>query len=74
MLRSVSTRLPRRRAFLVQLGADTDPSLGKLTGRIEHVDTGRSAHFESREELHVFVRRVLGEEEGGEGGPPETGP
>jgi hypothetical protein len=52
------TPLPPHRAFLVQLRADADPALCMM-GRIEHVKSGRAAHFDSLDELLAFVHRML---------------
>lgn len=50
-----------RWAFVVQLGhaAALDPTL--LTGRVEHVDTGRSGHFACADELIRFIEQTVTE-------------
>lgn len=48
-----------RRAFVIQLNPQT--SQKPCNGRIEHVDTGQSKHFDSVEEAVLFVQRVLSE-------------
>jgi hypothetical protein len=69
------TSLPTNRAFLVQLSADTNPALTDLGGRVEHVSSGRSKHFSSREELWSFVAGVLAEASPiGAASRPEKGP
>jgi len=44
-----------RRAFVVQLGPDTQPRLHHYDGWIEEVDTGRELRFRSTEELLAFL-------------------
>ena len=44
-----------RQAFVLQLGADTDPARQHFTGAIEEVDTGRELRFKSTEELLTFL-------------------
>lgn len=58
--------LPPNRAFLVMFSDDEATSPDGLSGRIEHVRSGQRLRFRSREELHSFVLRIFGEEEGGE--------
>lgn len=50
-----------RRAFVIQL--DCTAVDEKCKGRIEHVDTGQSRHFESLVEAVSFARKVLSEVE-----------
>jgi len=67
--------LPTDRAFLVQLTAEASPALAALGGRVEHVSSGRSARFESREELWDFVARILAEATSGDDAfPPAQRP
>jgi hypothetical protein len=47
------------RAFLVQLRTDADLSLGRIVGRVEHVQSGDAAHFQSIEELLGFMAALL---------------
>ena len=54
-------RISRRRAFVVQYGDDARLERGEVFGRVEHVDTGRSARFSSQRELDAFVLEVLKE-------------
>lgn len=61
----VGTSLPRRRAFLVQYASDADPCGDHLCGRVEHVESGRSRRFGSKQELEEFVVRLLSEESAG---------
>ena len=51
--------LPARRAFLVQVHAETEAAQGRLAGRVEHVMSGQAIHFASSEELLAFMARVL---------------
>jgi hypothetical protein len=60
----VASSLPRRRAFLLQYSSDADLRHGRHSGRIEHVESGRSQRFGCREELEKFVAAVLSEENG----------
>jgi hypothetical protein len=46
-------------AFVVHFRTDTDITQERITGRVEHVVSGQSAHFDSLEELLAFVARVL---------------
>lgn len=46
-----------RRAFVIQL--DCTAADKQFKGRIEHVDTGQSRHFESLVEAVNFARNVL---------------
>jgi hypothetical protein len=50
--------LPGARAFVVLLSADCDPARDDLRGRVEHVRSGHSVHFESLDELLRFVARI----------------
>jgi hypothetical protein len=51
--------LPADRAFVVQLSACTATELARVSGRVEHVVTGRSAHFRSLDQLLAFIARWL---------------
>ena len=46
-------------AFVVQFRADSDPLAGRAGGRVEHVQSGRAAHFASIDELLRFVSSAL---------------
>jgi hypothetical protein len=48
--------LPRG-AFLIECGEPVTG--GQLTGRVEHIVSGRAASFESAGTLIAFIRRVL---------------
>jgi hypothetical protein len=54
--------LPSRRAFVVRYTDDADPYRGRVSGRVEHVESGESLHFSSQEELNEFVARTLSKE------------
>ena len=47
------------RAFLVHLRTDADLALGRIVGRVEHVQSGDAAHFQSIEELLSFMAALL---------------
>lgn len=54
-----SPSLPASRAFVVQLSGDTQPRRGRVRGRAEHIESGRSQQFGTLEELMAFVGEVL---------------
>jgi len=43
----------------VHFRTDIDITQGRIAGRVEHVVSGQSTHFDSLEELLAFVARVL---------------
>ena len=45
------------RAFVVRLGPNTEPSLGRLEGLVEEVDTAEELRFHSSEELLGFLEQ-----------------
>ena len=47
------------RAFVVHFRTDSNVTRGLIEGRVEHVISGQSMHFESLEELLTFMARVL---------------
>jgi hypothetical protein len=51
--------LPFAKAFVVQFGAETDAGLGNVTGRIEHLQTGRRSRFASVDDLLAFIMAML---------------
>jgi hypothetical protein len=55
--------LPANRAFVVQLHADAQVKDGHFKGRVEHIVSYQSTHFESLEELLTFIVRVTMEQE-----------
>jgi len=46
-------------AFVVHFRLSTNIARGRIEGRVEHVVSGQSAHFNSLEELLAFIDRVL---------------
>ena len=52
---------PHDRVFVIRLSGDAEPSEGRMAGRVEHVDSGRSSLFASEEEMKRFLTRVLRE-------------
>jgi hypothetical protein len=68
--------IPRRRAFLIQLRAETAVAGDRLLGRVEHVVSGQSRQFDNEQELWAFVFRILGDLEEDRNGEvlPENGP
>jgi hypothetical protein len=55
MANPVVSELRPEGAFVVEFRLDAG-----LTGRVEHIVSGRAARFESEGELLAFVRTVLG--------------
>lgn len=54
--------LPADRSFLLQFRARRlDAGSSEVSGRIEHVESGRSGHFESWNGLRRFIERTLGD-------------
>jgi hypothetical protein len=41
--------------FVIQLRPTSDLASGQFQGRVEHIDSGRSAQFHSVEELLAFL-------------------
>jgi hypothetical protein len=50
-------------AFVVHLRTNTNIGHGQIAGRVEHVVSGQSTHFDSLEELLAFMARVLRQQE-----------
>jgi hypothetical protein len=46
-------------AFVVHLRTSSNVARGPIEGRVEHVISGQSTHFDSLEELLAFIDRVL---------------
>jgi hypothetical protein len=46
-------------AFVVHFRTSSNVARGQVAGRVEHVVTGQSAHFDSLEELPTFIGQVL---------------
>lgn len=55
--------LTPERAFVVQLRAGTSLEAAAMSGRIEHVTSGRACLFESLEQARAFMEQVLAREE-----------
>lgn len=51
------------RAFVVHFRVSSEVARGQVTGRVEHVVSGQSTHFDSLEELLAFMGRVLTQQE-----------
>ena len=60
--------LPAWKAFVVQFSRESGPETAVLAGRIEHLSSGRRAHFHSAGELVAALQRLLAEL--GEGAKP----
>jgi hypothetical protein len=56
---SLTTPLPARCAFVVQLSHDSDPGQGHCSGQIEHLSSGRQARFASHEEMLAFMKKHI---------------
>jgi hypothetical protein len=50
---------------VIQFGAEADPRQNRFSGRLEHIESGRSVRFASSEAMNEFFARILREEEGG---------
>ena len=55
-----------RRAFVLQLGAETEATRLNFVGFIEEVDTGRELRFKSTDELLNFLAKCFNEAEKGD--------
>ena len=55
--------LPYAKAFVVQFSAETDGRRGTVTGRIEHLQTGRRSRFVSTDELLAWIMAMLAGED-----------
>jgi hypothetical protein len=58
---------PSNRAFVVQYNGEADVSRRHVSGRVEHVRSGRRQRFASEQEMLAFVARILREGEKAEG-------
>jgi hypothetical protein len=56
--------LPAKRAFVVQIHIDAHVEQGQWKGRVEHLVSGESEHFESLEELTAFLVQILTQQQG----------
>ena len=57
----VMSGLPHNSAFVVQFRTGTDFEIGRVQGRVEHVASGQTAHFQSLDELVRLLARLLKE-------------
>jgi hypothetical protein len=57
-----SQTLRPERSFVVQFVDDPNSHPYRRAGRIEHVVSGRSAHFASVAELLTIIDRILGDQ------------
>jgi hypothetical protein len=57
--RAHTPALPYAKAFVVQFSAETDARRGTVTGRIEHLQTGRRSRFVSTDELLAWIMAML---------------
>jgi hypothetical protein len=57
--RAPGPALPAWKAFVVQFSRETDRGAEIFAGRVEHLSSGRRAHFESAEELVRSLSRML---------------
>lgn len=53
--------LPAWKAFVVQFSRESEGQAGVFTGRVEHLSSGRRAHFQSPEELVHTLEALLTE-------------
>jgi hypothetical protein len=52
---------PSGRAFVVEYNGEADVRGGHVTGRVEHIASGRRQRFASEQEMLQFVAHVLDE-------------
>jgi len=52
--------LPVWKAFVLQFSRETNPRAGTFSGRVEHMSSGRRAHFASTRELLAVLEELLG--------------
>jgi hypothetical protein len=55
----VTKGLQHTNAFVIQFRSPAEPVADRLPGRVEHVASGRTATFESLEELPQLLLRML---------------
>jgi hypothetical protein len=48
-----------RQAFVLKLGAETEPARQHFVGSIEEVDTGQELRFKSTDELLAFLAQCF---------------
>ncbi len=52
-------RLSVHRAFVIQFDATAAVERGEVVGRVEHVVSGHTMHFQSLETLMAFMAQIL---------------
>ncbi len=57
----LAPELPAWKAFVVQFSSDTGAAPGTFSGRVEHLNSGRRAHFATAEELLTVLEKLLRE-------------
>ncbi|MDX2168607.1 MAG: hypothetical protein SF182_16155 [Deltaproteobacteria bacterium] len=58
---NLAPALPAWKAFVVQFSRDTDHVRRECSGRVEHLSSGRRAHFNSTAELLTILDQLLDE-------------
>jgi hypothetical protein len=58
---ATSAALSVHRAFVVEFHAEADFRAGRVSGRVEHVVSGRALVFQSQEALLAFMAQLLRE-------------
>ena len=53
--------LPAWKAFVIQFGRDAAGCQANFAGRVEHLSSGRRAHFESAQQLLEVLDQMLAE-------------
>jgi hypothetical protein len=61
-----------QRDFVIQLRPDVDLSTGRFEGRVEHIDSGRSAHFHTIQDFLDFVADAIKPEAPSSDGPVDA--
>lgn len=51
--------LPTNRAFVVQFSRQAGESPAHWAGRIEHIVSGHATHFQSWNEMQIFIEQTL---------------
>jgi hypothetical protein len=50
---------PTQRAFVVQIHVEADVAQDEVRGRVEHIVSGQTTHFDTVEALVQFIMHVL---------------
>ena len=61
--------LSPERAFVIHLDSSSDLAARRPAGRVEHVQSGESAHFRSLADLFAFFARYLNKDPRSPAGP-----